>query len=109
MHEASNYEIKLSRGLVRVRSGTYMVSSGGVLNVLEGLAIMVRANADGSMTTNKIGRRQSFDPETGSVTELTIETTFYPLSCSNHVYPTPAPSESGVPHGSGMGGALRKF
>lgn len=112
LDQDSNYEIKLGHGSVRVRSGTYMVSSSGVLNVLEGLTIIVITNKeDGSTTTNKLGKRQSFDPETGTISDITTdsEMNLYPLRCSGASNPTPVPSPPGAPRGSDMGGSLRKF
>jgi hypothetical protein len=111
LHQDSNYEINLSHGFVRVQSGTYMVSSRGVLNVLEGIAIIVITNREGPITTNKLGKHQSFDPETGTISDIITdgEMNFYPLRCSGAANPTPALSPSGTPHGSGIGGSLRKF
>jgi len=108
--DASKYEIKVPKGVIGVRGGTFMVSSAAVLNVLTGSAIIVMVNTDGSMTTRKVMPRQGFDPTTGMVTQLTLEMSPQPLTCEESTKPTgPAAPITGIPHGTGMGGSLRRF
>jgi hypothetical protein len=110
LYPASEYEIKLPHAIVGIREGTYMASSSGALNVFRGSAALVKINADGSMTTKKLGASQGFDPETGAVVAISVPPGFDSwegdLPKTATTAPTPA---SGVPHGSGMGGSLRKF
>ncbi len=109
----SKYEIKLPKRRVEVSRGIYMVSSGGVLNVLVGAASSIKANPDGTETRTEVGAHESFDPETGSITRFTPRTDF-PGPYNDPVTPSPprtanSASDSGAPHGSGMGHSLQKF
>jgi hypothetical protein len=129
----SKYNIRLPKGNVAVYGGTYMVSSSGVVNVLKGTAVTTKFNADGSEVPVEIHSHESFDPATGAVTRLAEEQvrltvynpdtlicgprpipTGYPVSgwpaSTDPLYPASGPpANSGLPHGSGMGGSLRKF
>lgn len=107
----AKYEMKLPHGLVGIRGGTYIVDSSGVVNVIEGSAIYVVIAADNSLATKKIGQHQGYDPTTGSIVPLHLEMYPQPLTCGGSELPSTSPStpSSGKPHGSGMGGALRKF
>jgi hypothetical protein len=108
----AKYEIKVPHGFIGVRGGTYIADAAGGLNVFEGSAVMVVIGADKSMSTKKLGARQGFDPATGTVVVLHLQSYPLPLTCTGSELPnTPNVSSptSGVPHGSGMGGALRKF
>ena len=105
------YEIKLPRGMVGIRGGTYIADSSGTVNVFQGSALVVIAGADNAMTTKKLSSRQGYDPTSGAVVPLHLETYPPPLTCSDSELPPPPTGTptSGVPHGPGMGGALRKF
>ena len=107
----AKYEMKLPHGLVGIRGGTYIVDSSGVVNVIEGSAVLVVIAADNSITTKKIGQRQGYDPTTGAIVPLHLEMYPPPLTCSGSDLPSTIPSTptSGKPHGTGTGGALRKF
>ena len=108
---ADKYEIKLPRGRIGIRGGTYIADVSGVVNVIQGSAVVVAAGADNSMTTKKLSSRQGYDPTSGAIVPLHLDTYPPPLTCSDSELPPPPPSTptSGLPHGPGMGGALRKF
>lgn len=108
----AKYEIKLPHGFAGIRGGTYIVDTSGGMNVFEGSAVVVIIGADNSLTTKKLGARQGYDPASGEVVALHLESYPLPLTCASTELPasaTPSSPTSGKPHGSGMGGALRKF
>lgn len=108
---ADRYEIKLPRGMIGIRGGTYIADMSGTVNVIQGSAVVVVAGADNSMNTKKLSSRQGYDPTTGAIVPLHLDTYPPPLTCSDSELPPPPTGTptSGLPHGSGMGGALRKF
>ena len=111
LNPGSSYEIKITHGMVHVRGGIYMVSSIGVVNVMEGSDMIEITNRDGSVLTKEIRKLESFDPETGKITTLPLN----PEGPTQFVGPTnsdnsqPLIRAPGLPHGSGMGDSLRKF
>jgi hypothetical protein len=108
---ADKYEIKLPRGMIGIRGGTYIADMSGTVNVIQGSALVVVAGADNSMSTKKLSSRQGYDPTSGAIVPLHLDTYPPPLTCSDSELPPPPAGTptSGVPHGSGMGGSLRKF
>jgi hypothetical protein len=106
----AKYEIRLPHGIIGIRGGTYITDVSGVVNVIEGSAVVVIVSADNSMATKKLSSRQGYDPTTGAVVPLHLDKYPPPLTCSGSESPSPNPTpSSGLPHGSGVGGALRKF
>ena len=108
----AKYEIRLPHGFIGIRGGTYIADASGVMNVFEGSAVMVVVAADKSMSTKRLSARQGYDPTTGAVVPLHLQSYPLPLTCAGSELPsTPNASSptSGLPHGSGMGGSLRKF
>jgi hypothetical protein len=106
----SKYEIKLPHEMLGIRGGTYIADSSGVVNVIEGSAVLVVIGADNSLSTRKIEARQGYDPTSGGIVPLHLQIYPAPLTCEGTELPasTSTPT-SGLPHGSGMGGSLRKF
>jgi hypothetical protein len=105
----STYDIKTPKGRASIRGGTFMVSSNGMISVLKGAVFASKTNPDGSETPIKIGSRESYDPATGLVTPLEIDRREFRVLGENWGTLPDVPTTSGVPHGSGMGGSLRKF
>lgn len=107
----SKYEIKLPHAILGIRGGTYIAASSGAVNVFEGSAVLVVIGADNSLNTKKLTARQGFDPASGDVVALHLQAYPMPLTCEGADLqgPTVSSPTSGAPHGSGMGGSLRKF
>jgi hypothetical protein len=107
---AAKYEIKLPHEMLGIRGGTYIADSSGVVNVIEGSAVLVVIGKDNSLTTKKISPRQGYDPTSGNLVTLHMQMYPLPLTCEGTELPaaTSTPT-SGLPHGPGMGGSLRKF
>ncbi len=106
----SKYEIKLPHAMLGIRGGTYIADSSGVVNVVDGSVVLVVIGANNSLTTKKISARQGYDPTSGDVVALHMQMYPLPLTCEGTELPAATSSPtSGLPHGPGMGGSLRKF
>ena len=119
LYPESKYEIKILKGRVEVRGGMFMVNSSGVINVLNGTVITSRVNADGSQSRIELHSHESFDPATATVTRLTddqVRISYFYDPYESSICgilllapPVDASTNLGIPHGAGMGRALRKF
>jgi hypothetical protein len=70
MSAASKYEVKIPNGVAGIRGTIYVISSSGVVNVLEGSVVIAVVAADGSVVTKVVSAGYRYDPMTQTLTQI---------------------------------------
>ncbi len=67
----SQYLIKIPNGIAGVRGTTFAISANGTITDIAGSMVVSYSNGQGPVTTTVLGPGESFNPQTGGVTQLT--------------------------------------
>jgi hypothetical protein len=67
---ASKYEVKIPNGVAGIRGTTYVISSSGVIKVLEGSVVIAIVSADGSVVTKVVSAGYQYDPMTQTLSQI---------------------------------------
>jgi FecR protein len=67
---ASKYEVKIPNGVAGIRGTIYMISSSGVVDVLQGSVVIAVVGADGSVVTKVVNAGYQYDPLTQAMTPI---------------------------------------
>jgi len=70
LSSASKYEVKIPNGVAGIRGTIYMISSSGVVDVLEGSVVIAVVGSDGTVVTKVVAAGFKYDPMTGGLTQI---------------------------------------